>query len=229
MSNEAIFAIIMVIDLTLVLFVTKFGKEWLKVMIVANLFMTQLSAVKNVEIFGFVANGSAVFYASIFLATDIITEHWGRKEGHLSVWKGFLAVVFMVVTGNLLRMLVPIESTAVTQSFDILFGFVPRITIASLFAYIIAQNFDIWLYHFIRKKTNGKFLWLRNNGSTLLSQFLDSFLFFGIAFYGLVPSVWSLILTGYFAKLIVALFDTPFLYLSYKILNKPIQNSEKLS
>ncbi|MBT7337536.1 queuosine precursor transporter, partial [Candidatus Peregrinibacteria bacterium] len=62
--------------------------------------------------------------------------------------------------------------------------------------------------------------WLRNNGSTVISQFLDSIIFFGIAFYGVVPNIWSLILTGYVAKLIVALLDTPFIYLSYKILQK---------
>lgn len=224
-SNELIFFIIMFVDLALILFFTKYGKEWLKVLIVANLILVQLSAVKNVEIFGVVANASAVFYASIFLATDIITEHWGKKEGYRSVKKAFLAVIFLLGFGSLLRLFVPIEVTGVTQAFDILFAAIPRIIIASLIAYLVAQNFDIWFYHYIRTKTKGKYLWLRNNGSTLVSQLIDSILFFGIAFYGVVPNVLSLILTGYFAKLIVALFDTPFIYLSYKLLGKPLPKS----
>lgn len=224
-SNELIFFVIMFVDLALILFFTKYGKEWLKILIVANLILVQLSAVKNVEIFGVVANASAVFYASIFLATDIITEHWGKKEGYRSVKKAFLAVIFLLGFGSLLRLFVPIEVTGITRAFDTLFAAVPRIIIASLIAYLIAQNFDIWFYHYIRTKTKGKFLWLRNNGSTLVSQLIDSILFFGIAFYGVVPNVISLILTGYVAKLVVALFDTPFIYMSYKLLGKPLPKS----
>ena len=213
----------MSIDLLLVLLATRWGKEWLKVLIVANLIVVQFSAVKNIQFFGFVANASAVFYAAIFLATDILTEHWGKKEGHLSVWKGFLAVVFVIGFGNALVYLSPIETNEITNAFNALFKSAPRITIASLTAYVIAQNFDVWLYHKIYQKTKGKYLWLRNNGSTIVSQFLDSVIFFGLAFYGVIPNIWSLIITGYVAKLVVAIFDTPFIYLSYKLLGKSKQ------
>ena len=75
MSNELIFIISMVIDLSLILLLVRFGKDWIKILIVINLIMVQVAAVKNVELFGFVANASAVFYAAIFLATDMLTEH----------------------------------------------------------------------------------------------------------------------------------------------------------
>ena len=86
----------------------------------------------------------------------------------------------MIGFGNLLIYFLPIEGTAATFAFDTLFASVPRIVLASLVAYVIAQNFDVWLYHKIYKRTKGKNIWLRNNGSTLVSQFLDSIIFFGI-------------------------------------------------
>jgi uncharacterized integral membrane protein (TIGR00697 family) len=217
-SNELIFIIAMVVDLSLVLAATRFGKQWLKMLIVLNLIMVQFTAVKNHSLFGFVANGSAVFYAAIFLATDILSEHWGKKAGYSSVLNGLLAVVFLIVFGNLYTLISPVEANAATDAFNTLFKSAPRITAASLIAYLIAQNLDVWLYDKIDSWMGGKHLWMRNNGSTLISQFLDSVIFFGIAFGGVVPNIWSLILTGYVAKLIVALFDTPFLYLSHKLL-----------
>jgi len=155
--------------------------------------MVQFTAVKNHSLFGFVANGSAVFYAAIFLATDILSEHWGKKAGYSSVLNGLLAVVFLIVFGNLFTLISPVEANAATDAFNTLFKSAPRITAASLIAYLIAQHLDVWLYDKI-------------------------VIFFGIAFGGVVPNIWSLILTGYVAKLIVALFDTPFLYLSHKLL-----------
>jgi len=182
--------------------------------------MVQLTAVKNFEMFGFIANASVIFYGPIYIATDILTEHWGKKEGYRAVRYALLAVIFVIVFGYISRFFVAVEPNEVSMAVDILFNAVPRITLASLVAYIVAQHFDIWFYQFIREKTKGRYLWLRNNGSTLVSQFVDAMIFFTIAFYGVVPYLGSLILTGYFAQLIVAVLDTPFIYLSYKILGK---------
>jgi uncharacterized integral membrane protein (TIGR00697 family) len=229
MSNELIFVGATLLDLLLILLATKYGKNWLFLLIAANLIMVQVLAVKNVEVFGFIASAAAIFYAAIFIATDILTEHWGKAEGYKSIKYAFVAIVFVIGFGYLGRMFVPVDPNAATGAFDILFNAIPRITIASLVAYLVAQNLDIWLYQFIREKTGGKHLWLRNNGSTLVSQFVDSVLFFTIAFFGTVPFIVSLILTGYFAKLIIALVDTPFIYLSYWIQGKPLPRPRRPS
>lgn len=221
MTNEFLFFLTIAIDLGLILIATKLGKEWLVTMIIANIVVSQISAAKIITLFGFTASASAVFYASIFLATDILTEHWGQKEGYSSVRKAFLVILFILGFTTLIRFVAPFQPSEAAKAFDVLFGFLPRIAGAGLIAYLVAQNFDIWLFHWIKERTKDRYLWLRNNGSTFVSQFVDSVLFFGLAFYGVVPNVWALILTGYAAKLIVAFFDTPFLYLSYKILNKP--------
>ncbi len=95
----------------------------------------------------------------------------------------------------------------------------PRIAIASLIAYLVSQHHDVWAFHFWKKKTGGKFLWLRNNVSTISSQLLDSALFITIAFYGIMP-IWPLILGQRAVKIIIAAIDTPFLYASIWMMDK---------
>ncbi|NND65541.1 MAG: queuosine precursor transporter [Gammaproteobacteria bacterium] len=216
MSNELILLVFLIIDLALVLQAARMGKEWVIMLIATNLLLCQVTSIKIIDFFGVSVSGATVFYSAIFLATDILSEHWGKQVAKRSVWLAFAAVIVFVVFCYMTRFLMPMEDSKITDAFDVLFGLTPRITFASMIAYVVSQNIDIWLYHWLHRHTNGKHLWLRNNGSTLISQFVDSTLFFGIAFVGLVPSVMSLIITGYLAKLAVALFDTPFIYLSYR-------------
>ena len=108
-----------------------------------------------------------------------------------------------------------------------LFSLAPRILFGSMLAYIISQSFDVWAFNKIRKLTHGKFLWLRNNGSTLISQFIDTMIFTAVGltafswlpFEGVISTdlFWSVALATYIIKVLVAALDTPFLYLSYKI------------
>jgi uncharacterized integral membrane protein (TIGR00697 family) len=95
----------------------------------------------------------------------------------------------------------------------------PRIALGSLVAYLVSQLHDVWAFQFWKEKTSGKHLWIRNNLSTLVSQAIDSLIFCLIAFTGLFPAdVWfEILLTTYLFKLIVAIFDTPFIYIAKKI------------
>lgn len=220
MSNEIIFLISTVIDLSIVLLAFRLGKPWLIGVIVLNLIMVTCFASKLVPLFGFVTNAANVFYAAIFLATDALTEHHGKKEGHRSVFIGFMAILGFIVLGQLTLAMNTIDMTQqVSDAMQIVFGAAPRIALASMVAYLIAQNFDVWFYHYIYDKTGSKKLWLRNNLSTVTSQAMDSIIFFTIAFYGVMPNsqLIEVILTGYVIKLMVAALDTPFIYLTYKI------------
>ena len=107
-------------------------------------------------------------------------------------------------------------------SMKIVFGTSVRIFIASIIAYLITQNFDVWFYHFLSKLTKGKYLWLRNCGSTTTSQLIDSLVFFSIAFYGVLPNWIEVAIFGFIVKAIIALLDTPFIYLTYKVKPKSI-------
>ncbi|WP_165741708.1 queuosine precursor transporter [Candidatus Thiosymbion oneisti] len=220
MSNELLFFIITLVDLAFVLLAWKLGKEWVYITIITNIILVSTFAAKLIPIFGFVTNVSNTFYAAIFIATDILTEHHGKKVGYRSIWMGFIGLVLFVLLGQFVLQFEYIQdSEKVSIAMETLFSAVPRIAAASFIAYAIAQSLDVWLFHFIRERTRGKHLWFRNNGSTLVSQFIDSAVFFSLAFAGSVPFdvLVNIILTGYVVKLMVALLDTPFIYLSYKV------------
>jgi uncharacterized integral membrane protein (TIGR00697 family) len=90
-------------------------------------------------------------------------------------------------------------------------GSTSRIIIASFIAYLVSQFHDVWAFHFWKKITGGRHLWLRNNFSTAVSQFIDSSLFITVAFYGVMP-VWPLIWSQWLVKLAIAFLDTPIIY-----------------
>ena len=100
---------------------------------------------------------------------------------------------------------------------DIVFATSFRIVFAGLFVYFLSQSLDVWLYDRIRKWTNEKHMWLRNNGSTIISQLFDTFAFAFLAFYGMFDGWFALAAVAYGVKIFVALCDTPFAYLSRHI------------
>lgn len=218
MNNELFFLAITILDLCIVLLAWRLGKEWLIATILANIILTSTFVAKLIPIFGYVAPSAAAFYASIFVATDILTEHHGKKEGYKSIWLGFLALLTFTIMGQLVLQLEPIaDREIVSSAMHTLFSAIPRIAIASFVAYVIAQSFDIWFFHFLREKTGSKWLWFRNNVSTIFSQLVDSIVFFPLAFFGTLPNstLIELMIIGWLLRVPIALIDTPFLYLSY--------------
>lgn len=134
---------------------------------------------------------------------------------------GFFTLMMIIVFGPLVKMF---EATAYSipqsEALDVIFGQTSRIAVASLIAYVIANTFDVWWYEIIHKRFKTvKNLFIRNFGSTVLSQFLDNTVFVLLAFSGAVPNnvLWQIWLAGYVIKVIVAVSDTPFMYLSYAI------------
>jgi uncharacterized integral membrane protein (TIGR00697 family) len=118
-------------------------------------------------------------------------------------------------------------ATEFSEMFAKVLALTPRITIASFVAYLLSQHHDIWAFHFWRKKTNGKYLWLRNNASTIVSQLLDTVVFTFIAFYGVLP-IAPLILGTWVVKILIALVDTPFIYGAVWVMNKIKPKEEKV-
>jgi len=114
-----------------------------------------------------------------------------------------------------------------SETFAQVLGLTPRIVIASMITYLISQHHDVWAFHFWKEKTRDKDLWLRNNASTIVSQFIDSVLFISLAFYNVFP-ILPLILGQFIIKIIIALLDTPFIYISVWLINR-IEKNTKLT
>ena len=188
------------------------------------------SVFANVEVmilinaFGMEQTLGNVMFASTFLITDILSECEGKKHANKAVWIGlFCSLVFLLITQTWF-LYTPSENDTAMGAVQQLFANTPRVILASVAVYIVSQLFDVWLYHalwkFTEKKCGDKkrFLWLRNNGSTLVSQLINSFLFNVIAFAGVYDfgTVMSIFGAGYIIYVVTSLLDTPFVYLARK-------------
>ena len=151
-----------------------------------------------------------------FLITDLISEIYGRKKANQIVTAGIFASFFSMGIVLLANWVPALPSSPVQDEvFSHVFALSPIAVFASMLAYLFAQYVDIGIYHFWKKLTNGKHLWLRNNFSTYLSQFIDTFTVVGLlCIFKVLP--WSmfygLVISGFIFKVIVAFLDTPFLY-----------------
>ena len=161
-----------------------------------------------------------IFYSSIFFATDLMSEKFGKKEADRAVIMGFsISVIILVMLSISLLFLPSIQgnqtfSTEVHQAFVRILDFTPRFIIGSLFSYLISQRFDVWCFHKIKAWTNGKHLLLRNNLSTMASQTIDTTIYSLVVWWGVVDLVTAIQLG--LAKMVfkvgIAAFDTPFIY-----------------
>lgn len=222
MSNELIFIITVLIYLGSVLLLYKFfGKNGLFAFAIFGTLLGNIAVCKCVDLFGLSTTAGNVLYASTFLVTDILSEKYGKKEAHKAVMYSFSVMLLWLLGTQFILLFTPNANDYINDSLKVVFGLVPRITIASLVGFICSQNIDVVLYHFIWKKTgdNKSKLWLRNNGSTLISQLIDTVIFAFLAFLGTYPTnvFISILVTTYLFKAIVALADTPFIYIARKI------------
>lgn len=167
-----------------------------------------------------------IAYPFTFLATDLISELYGRKKAQLVVWVGFGMNVFMLFLMTINHWLP--NSAGVSGGLNLFEGvyeFMVGNTIASMIAYLIAQTVDVRLFHFWKNYTNGKHLWLRNNASTTVSQLVDSTAILSILYFAgnlgkdinTLGALVILILNSYLFKFFFALFDTPLFYLGVKL------------
>lgn len=181
----------------------------------------------DIEIFGsklFEISVGILPYPITFLITDLISEIYGRKRANDIVIAGIFASLFSVVI-ILVADYVPaiVESPINDEIFKLVFSKTIVAVGSSMVAYLLAQLIDIRLYHFWKKYTNGKHLWLRNNFSTWLSQFIDTFSIISLlCFFEVLPwsSFTGLLISGFLFKVLVAALDTPFLYLGVYLFRK---------
>lgn len=228
MPNELIFIITVLIYLGSVLFLYKiFGKNGLFAFAIFGTLLGNIAVCKCIDLFGLSTTAGNVLYASTFLVTDILSEKYGKKDAQRAVLYSFSIMLLWLLGSQMILMFTPNANDYIDESLKVVFGLVPRITIASLVGFLCSQNIDVFLYHFIWKKTGDdkSKLWLRNNGSTLISQAIDTVLFTFLAFWGTYPTgvFFSILITTYLFKAVVAIVDTPFIYLARKI--KPMVSS----
>ncbi|TCT25519.1 hypothetical protein EDD68_10373 [Melghiribacillus thermohalophilus] len=231
MFNEWLWLIFALVNFSLILIIYRmFGKAGLFVWIGMSTVVANIQVLKVVELFGVTATLGNIMYGTIFLATDILNEKYGREEAKKAVWLGFFTLISMTVMMQIALMFIPSSDDTVQEALAALFDLVPQVAAGSLVAYVISQNFDVWLYQKIKSKfTSDQFLWLRNNGSTMISQFVDTAVFCIIAFWGMFSlQIWvEIFLSTYLIKFIVSALDTPFIYAAKHMHNQTFNPNEQ--
>ena len=198
-----------------------FGKAGLQVAIALAIVLANLQGPKLTIIFGMQTSLGVIFYSSIFFATDVLSENYGKEAANKAVRMGFAVSVIVLVMLSLALLYLPSTkpetaafSASIHESFATIVDFTPRFIFGSLLAYFISQHFDVWAFHKIKSLTGDRWLWLRNNGSTLSSQVVDTAIYSLVAWWGIVDLKTALALGAakYVFKMAIAAIDTVFIY-----------------
>lgn len=205
-----------------------FGKTGLYCVSAISTVLANIEVAILINAFGMEQTLGNVLFAATFLTTDILSECEGKKEANKAVWLGVFSSLFFLGLSQSWLVYVPSENDFIHESITSVFANTPRMIIASLVVYAISQLFDVWLYHkwwaFTEKKFGDKrrFLWLRNNGSTLISQILNTALFTLFAFWGAydTKTLISIFASSYVIYIFTSLLDTPCVYIARKIHDK---------
>lgn len=157
----------------------------------------------------------AFMHAITFPCTDAVAEVWGSARARLMVYLGstmYAVAILFYIIGSALP---PAPGWELNDAYVSIFSQAERMIIGSVCATVAAQLLDIYVFERIKKITGQKWLWLRNNGSTAVSQFVDTAIFYSIAFYGVIPDdqLPLLVIGTYIVKLVITAIDTPFVYL----------------
>lgn len=192
-----------------------FKKEGVFVWIAIASILANIQVCKTIDLVGLSNACGNVLFASVFLATDILNELYGKKSAKKGVVIGAVGVIISIIITQLTLLFTPNEFDFVNDSMKILFEFNLRVSLSSLLMYVVANYIDVILYAKLKKLK----LWQKNNICTILCNSLENFGFAFLAFGGVmsVKEILIMSLIGSVIETIIALFDTPFLYIARKM------------
>lgn len=224
--NELLLIASLIVEFGAVLIAWRmFGKSGLYAMTVFCTIAANIEVMILIKAFGIEQTLGNVLFAASFLITDILSENEGKAAANKAVYIGiFTSIAFIIVSQSWL-LYQPASEDALMESIRTVFSGTPRVMIASIAVYAITQRFDVWLYHKLWAYTNRKYgkpqkyLWLRNNVSTLISQLLNTVLFTVGAFCGIysVSVMISILISSYAIFIVTSLCDTPAAYIARRI------------
>ncbi|MBN2012456.1 queuosine precursor transporter [candidate division KSB1 bacterium] len=178
---------------------------------IAGLVIASVLASKIIMVFRLAVPAGVIAYSITFVTTDVISEIWGKVRANWVVFSGFIAMIVVVFLVQVAIHLPSAPFWPHQNAFNTILNSTTRIIFASVIAYLVSQFHDVWMFHFWKRRTQSRHLWLRNNLSTIGSQLLDTVIFIFIAFYGVMP-IWPLVWGQFVVKLGIALLDTPVVY-----------------
>ena len=195
-----------------------FKKEGVYCWMIFATIAANIAVCKNININGIVFSLGNVLFASNFLATDILSEKYSKKESAKGVYMTLVFAIIFMITMQLIMLYIPDKSDIAQDYLKGLFTINLRTTSASVLMFFLSNIADVYLFDWIKKKIPDK-LWLRNNVATITTNCLENFFFIFLAFTGIYnfSLMLQIALTTCLAEIIIGLCDTPFIYLSKKI------------
>ncbi len=202
-----------------------FGKEGLYCWTVISAIAANIEVMIVINGFGMEMTLGNVLFASSFLATDVLSEVYGKKAANKAVWLGIATDILFIILSQWWLAYIPSANDTVMPSMKTIFSNTPRMMLTSVSVYFIVQFFDVWMYHkcwdatTLKTGDSKRFLWLRNNFSTMISQLLNTVLFTFFAFVGKydMKTMISIAISSYIIFIVTSLADTPFIYMARKM------------
>ncbi len=226
MTNELLLIISTVfLYSSVVLFYRFLGKTGIYCWTVLATIAANIEVTIVVDAFGMEQTLGNILFASTFLATDILSENEGRKSANKAVYIGIATSVIFILISQSWMLYTPNSNDIAHESIKSVFANTPRLMISSVVVYALVQLFDVFAYHFIWDKTtklckdSKKFLWLRNNAATMLSQLVNSVLYTYAAFWGVYSqeTLFNIIISSMIIYIFTSLLDTPAVYIARRI------------
>lgn len=195
-----------------------FKKEGLYAWISVALITANILVAKNIDILSLQATLGNILFASTFLATDILSEKYSTKESKKAINIGIISVILFTIATQFSLLFKPNELDMVNESLKNIFAFNLRISTSSIVMCYLSNMLDIIVFEKIKKKIPNK-MWVRNNIATIMSNCLENYLFTIFAFIGIydLKTIFAIATTTTILEIIIAICDTPFLYLSKKL------------
>jgi uncharacterized integral membrane protein (TIGR00697 family) len=186
---------------------------------VAVLIISEITSTKLVHIWYFQTAGAIILFPISYIMSDILTEVYGYARARRVMWIGFGSLILMSAVLIIVGLMPAAPTWHNQQAYNVILGFVPRISLASIIAYWVGGFANDFTLAKMKIATKGKMLWTRTIGSTIVGQAVDSFLFIGIAFYGIIPNavILQIALTQYILKVAYETVATP---ITYFVVNK---------
>lgn len=195
-----------------------FGKKGLYAWVGIATVIANIQVAKTIAMpFDIVMTLGNTMYVTLYMTSDLLNEKYGREEARKAVWFGFFTLLMTTVIMQMALIFEPQATDIAQSSLETIFGLMPRLALGSMTAYFISQFLDVRLYAWIRKYYSASNqLWIRSNGSTMVSSFVDTLIFCTIAFAGLYDlQVWlEILFTTFIAKFLLTAVGTPILYIA---------------
>ncbi|GAB3069112.1 queuosine precursor transporter [Virgibacillus ainsalahensis] len=195
---------------------------YLNALFVGLLVVSNILGVKLFNVGEFMLPAAVIVYVVTFIITDVIGEVYGKDAARKTVQAGFFTQVIVMIFIFIAIQLPAAPAFGFQAEFETILGGSFRVMLASLLSYLASQHLDVSIFHRLKAKHGKKKLWLRNNLSTMTAQLVDTTIFITVAFWGIVPvnALLGMIVTQYVFKVVVALVDTPIVYLLVRMAGK---------